>query len=222
LRVLQDGEIRPVGGRQTRNVNVRVIAATNRDIEAEVEAGRFREDLYYRLTTVSIHVPPLRQRRMDIPVIALALLDKAQKQFGKTVKGLSSEAIECLKTHHWPGNVRELQNEIQQILIMGPSDGMIGAEHLSRRVLHSSPRPQPASDKELALASLEGTLRERIECLEATILRESLIRNRWNKSRAAKELGLSRVGLRAKLERYGLEKIEALPVEPAKKKKRAS
>ncbi len=218
LRVLQDGEIRPVGGRQT-NVNVRVIAATNRDLEAEVQAGRFREDLYYRLAPVSIHVPPLRERRMDIPVIALALLDKAQKQLGKTVTGLSNEAIECLKTYDWPGNVRELQNEIQQILIMGPSGGMIGAEHLSRRVLQGRPRARHASEKELALASLEGTLRERIESVEALILRESLIRNRWNKSKAAKELGLSRVGLRAKLERYGLEKIEALPLEPAKKKR---
>ncbi len=219
LRVLQDGEIRPVGGRQTRNVNVRVIAATNRELEAEVQAGRFREDLYYRLATLSIHVPPLRERPMDIPVIALALLEKAQKQFGKSAKGLAREAIECLKAHHWPGNVRELQNEIQQVLIMGPSDGMIGAEHLSRRVLHASPLPDAAPERELALAALEGTLKERIEAVEAVILRESLIRNRWNKSRAAKELGLSRVGLRAKLERYGLEKIEALPVEPAKKKR---
>ncbi len=219
LRVLQDGEIRPVGGRQTRNVDVRVIAATNRDLDVEVQAGRFREDLYYRLATVSIHIPPLRERRMDISVIALALLEKAQKQLGKSVKGLSNEAIECVKTYDWPGNVRELQNEIQQILIMGPDDGMIGAEHLSRRVLQACPRAQRASEKELALAGLEGTLRERIESVEAVILRESLIRNRWNKSKAAKELGLSRVGLRAKLERHGLEKIEALPVEPAKRKR---
>jgi two-component system response regulator HupR/HoxA len=218
LRVLQDGEFRPVGGRQTRNVNVRVIAATNRDLEAEVQAGRFREDLYYRLATVSIHIPPLRERRMDIPVIALALLEKAQKQFGKTVKGLARDAIECLKTYGWPGNVRELQNEIQQVLVMGPSDDMIGAEYLSRRVLHASPLPN-AAPEEFGLAALEGTLKERIESVEAVILRESLIRNRWNKSRAAKELGLSRVGLRAKLERYGLEKIEALPVEQAKKKR---
>ena len=219
LRVLQDGEFRPVGGRQTRNVNVRVIAATNRDLESEVQAGRFREDLYYRLATVSIHVPPLRERRMDIPVIALALLEKAQKQFGKAVKGLAREAIECLKTYHWPGNVRELQNEIQQVLVMGPSGDMIGAEYLSRRVLHASPLPDASPEKEVAHASLEGTLKERIESVEAVILRESLIRNRWNKSRAAKELGLSRVGLRAKLERYGLEKIEALPVEQVRKKR---
>lgn len=216
LRVLQEGEIRPVGGRQTRTVNVRVIAATNRDLEAEVQSGRFREDLYYRLAAVSIHTPPLRERRVDIPILAETLLDKAQKQLGKAVKGLSPEVLECLKTYHWPGNVRELQNEIQHLLVMGPAGGTIGAEYLSRRILQASPRQDaPASD--LAVANLEGTLKDRIEVLEACILRESLIRHRWNKSRAAKELGLSRVGLRAKLERYGLEKIEALPVEPAKK-----
>jgi len=100
--------------------------------------------------------------------------------------------------------------------VMGPSEGWIGAEHLSRRVLQASPRLEAAA-RDLDVAGLEGTLRERIETLEACILRESLIRHRWNKSRAAKELGLSRVGLRAKLERYGLEKIEALPLAPQKK-----
>ena len=215
LRVLQEGEIRQVGGRQTRNVDVRVIAATNRDLEADVEAGRFREDLYYRLATVSIHLPPLRERRMDIPVIALTLLDKAQKQLGKLANGLSPEAIECLKAYNWPGNVRELQNEIQHLLVMGPEGGTIGAEHLSRRILRASPAGSTAKP-DLTFAALDGTLHERIEVIEASILRESLIRHRWNKSRAAKELGLSRVGLRAKLERYGLEKIEGLPVNPPK------
>ena len=216
LRVLQEGEIRPVSGRQTRTVDVRVIAATNRDLEADVQAGRFREDLYYRLATVSIQLPPLRERRTDIPLIAKALLEKAQEQLGKTVKGLSQEAIECLKAYHWPGNVRELQNEIRHLLVMGPEGVTIGAEYLSRRILQASPR-ENAKAADLTIANLEGTLRERIETLEACILRESLIRHRWNKSRAAKELGLSRVGLRAKLERYGLEKIEGLPLTQANK-----
>ena len=219
LRVLQDGELRPVGGRRTRTVDVRVIAATNRNLEAEVAAGRFREDLYYRLETVSIHVPPLRERPMDIPVIAEALLEKAQAQFGKTVKGLSKEALACLTTYRWPGNVRELQNAVQQMLIMAPEGGVIGTDHLPRRVRSGVPHSEAATENEAALSGLEGTLKERVESVEAVILRESLIRNRWNKSKTAKELGLSRVGLRAKLERYGLEKIEALPLEPAKKKR---
>lgn len=208
LRVLQEGEIRPVGRRDHRKIDVRVIAATNRDLEAEVRAGRFREDLYYRLAAVTIHIPPLRDRVVDVPVVAHMLLEKAQAQLGKTVKGLSDEAVACLCAYHWPGNVRELQNELQQVLVMGPENDVLGAELLSPRILRAAP-PEEEAETEI-LVGLDGTLKERVETLEARILRETLIRHRWNKSKAAKELGLSRVGLRSKLERYGLEKVEGL------------
>jgi len=207
LRVLQEGEVRPLGCGRTRQVDVRVIAATNRDLEADVRAGRFREDLYYRLTPVTIHLPPLRERITDIPVLAMALLETAMKHLGKQVRGFSDEALSCMQAYHWPGNVRELQNEIQHMLVMG-DDEVLGAELLSPRVLRAAPE-EDESTLEL-LSGLDGTLRERIDSLESRILRESLIRHRWNKSRAAKELGLSRVGLRSKLERYGLEKVEQL------------
>ncbi len=215
LRVLQEGEIRPVGRRQTRKVDIRVLAATNKDLEAEVRAGRFREDLFYRLSTVTIHLPALRDRRVDIPLISRMLLDKAQKQLGKRVKGLSEEAVACLTTYHWPGNVRELQNEIQQVLVMAADNSEVGADLLSPRIL----RAVPTDDGEVVdlIGSLDGTLRERVESVEARIIRETLIRHRWNKSRAAKELGLSRVGLRSKLERYGLEKVEGLDAEGRRK-----
>ncbi len=215
LRVLQEGEIRPVGSRQTRKVDIRVIAATNKDLEAEVRAGRFREDLYYRLSAVTMHIPALRDRRVDIPLLARVLLDKAQKQLGKTVRGLSEEAIACMMSYHWPGNVRELQNEIQQLLVMGPDKGEIGADLLSQRILRAAPGDD--DDAIDLIGSLDGTLRERVETVESRIIRETLIRHRWNKSRAAKELGLSRVGLRSKLERYGLEKIEGLNAEGRRK-----
>jgi two-component system response regulator HupR/HoxA len=215
LRVLQEGEIRPVGSRQTRKVDIRVIAATNRDLEAEVRAGRFREDLYYRLSAVTIHLPALRDRRVDVPILARILLDKAQLQLGKSVTGLSHEAIICMTAYHWPGNVRELQNEIQQLLVMGPDGQEIGADLLSPRILRAAPGDE-GEDIDL-IGSLDGTLRERIESVEARIIRETLIRHRWNKSRAAKELGLSRVGLRSKLERYGLEKVEGLNAEGRRK-----
>ncbi len=218
LRVLQEGEIRPVGRGQSRKIDVRVIAATNRDLESEVRAGRFREDLYYRLATVCIHVPPLRERKADIPVIASMLLEKAQRQLDKKVAGLSGEALACLTSYHWPGNVRELQNEIQHMLVMGADGGELGAELLSRRVLRAAPEDE-ADDIEM-LVGLDGPLKERLESLEARIIKETLIRHRWNKTHAAKELGLSRVGLRAKLERYGLEKIE--PLEPQSRGKVAS
>ena len=218
LRVLQEGEIRPVGRGASRKVDVRVIAATNRVLEQEVREGRFREDLYYRLAAVTIHVPALRDRPMDIPIIARMLLEKAQKQFGKHVEGLTDEALACMEAYHWPGNVRELQNEIQHLLVMGPENGALGAELLSRRILRAAPEDE-AEDVAI-LVGLDGPLKERIEQLEARILKETLIRHKWNKSRAAKELGLSRVGLRAKLERYGLEKIE--PIDPRSRSKAAS
>ena len=207
LRVLQEGEIRPLGCARTRRVDVRIIASTNRDLEADVRAGRFREDLYYRLTPVTLRMPPLRERRVDIPVLARALLASAMQSLGKTVDGFSDEALACMQAYHWPGNVRELQNEIQRMLVMG-REAVLGAELLSPRVL----RAAPAEDEDALdmLAGLDGTLKERIESLEASILRETLIRHRWNKSRAARELGLSRVGLRSKLERYGLAKVERL------------
>lgn len=207
LRVLQEGEIRPVGSGQTRRVDIRVIAATNKDLEAEVRCGHFREDLYYRLATVCILMPPLRDRREDIPLLANTLLDNAMETLGKRVSGFSEEALICMQSYDWPGNVRELQNEIQHMLVMSKTD-ILGAELLSPRVLHATPEEEKA---EMAhVFNLNGTLKDRIESLEARILKETLIRHRWNKSRAARELGLSRVGLRSKLERYSLEKMEQL------------
>jgi two-component system, NtrC family, response regulator HupR/HoxA len=207
LRVLQEGEIRPLGSSQTRQVDVRIIAATNRDLEQEVREGRFREDLYYRLATVTIQLPALRERKVDIPLIANSILEGSMKQLGKQVQGFTSETLACMQGYHWPGNVRELQNEIRHMLVMGDED-LLGAELLSPRVLRAAPEEDEA---ELQIFDdLDGTLKERVESLEARILKETLIRHRWNKSQAAKELGLSRVGLRSKLERYGLEKIEQL------------
>lgn len=209
LRVLQEGEIRPVGSSKTRTVDVRVIAATNKDLETEVRAGRFRQDLYYRLAGVTIHLPPLRERKEDVVPIAEILYQRAQKSLQKNVGALEAETIECLKNYHWPGNVRELMNEIQHMVVMAPENTELTANLLSPRILRAAP---PEDDGVLeAFASLDGTLKDRIEALEARIIKETLIRHRWNKSQAARELGLSRVGLRSKLERYSLDKIESLP-----------
>ncbi len=207
LRVLQEGEIRPLGSNERKKINVRIIAATNKDLEQEVREGRFREDLYYRLSTFKIHIPSLADRREDIPLLARALLDNAMKELGKKVKGFSDEALHCMQAYHWPGNVRELQNEIKRMLVMATGD-YLGAELLSPQVLRAAPQEDEA--KLDWLMTQEGTLRERLDSLEARIVKEALIRNRWNKSKTAKELGLSRVGLRNKLERYGLEKVETL------------
>jgi len=202
LRVLQEGEVRPVGAARPVAVDVRVIAATNRDLEADVRAGRFREDLYYRLAAITIAVPPLRERRMDIPLIAQQYVDSAQQSLGRSFEPLSADVLACLQAYRWPGNVRELRNEVLRMIAL--SDGpKLSAAHLSPRVLRAAEDHQ---EPELQLlAGLDGDLKTRLEALEARIVKESLIRHRWNKTRAAAELGLSRVGLRSKLARYGLE-----------------
>ena len=205
LRVLQNGEIRPLGSGRTRKVDVRVIAATNRDLEIEVAAGRFRKDLYYRLAAVTINLPPVRERPGDLAVLAEALLTRAIHDLGKTVSGFTEEALACMRQYDWPGNVRELQNEIQRMLVECDED-RLGADLLSPKILCAGPGGDAVAVH--AITGLDGPLKSRIECIEASILKESLIRHRWNKSQAARELGLSRVGLRSKLERYGLSQCE--------------
>ncbi len=123
LRVLEEGEIRPLGSNRCQQVDVRVIAATNRDLKDEVAAGRFREDFYYRLATVPLHVPPLRERPMDIPLLAEGILRRAAQRLGRPVDGFAPEVLACLEANPWPGNVRELMNEIQRMLSL--SDGPI-------------------------------------------------------------------------------------------------
>jgi two-component system response regulator HupR/HoxA len=204
LRVLQEGEFRPLGGARPVSVDVRVVAATNRDLEADVRDGRFRQDLYYRLATVPLHVPPLRERPMDIPLLATRLLEASQRVLGKSSEGFTSEAAACIAAYRWPGNVRELQNEILRMLALAETP-KLGADLLSSRVLRTPVGEVQDADLSL-LAGLEGGLKERMDQLEAQVVKEALIRHRWNKSRAAAELGLSRVGLRNKMERYGLEK----------------
>ncbi|MBS1144839.1 MAG: two component, sigma54 specific, transcriptional regulator, Fis family [Proteobacteria bacterium] len=206
LRVLQEGEFRPLGSNRPVTVDVRVIAATNRDLEDDVRTGRFREDLYYRLATIALHVPPLRDRPMDLPLLAASLLESSCRALGKTVAGFSSEALACLAAYRWPGNVRELQNEILRMVALSTTP-QLGAELLSPRVLHRPVAGGPAAEQAWT-AGLSGGLKERMEQLEAHLLKDALTRHRWNKSRAARELGLSRVGLRAKLVRYGLEQGE--------------
>ncbi len=204
LRVLQEGEIRPLGSGRTRNVDVRIIAASNKNLEREVHEGRFREDLYYRLAAVVIELPPLRKRKEDVPLLANTLLKSAMQSLGKSVSGFTDEALACLQAYNWPGNVRELQNEVRHMLVMSDSEDL-GAELLNSRILNTAPRRDSTVVEHLA--GLQGTLKDRVEALEERILRETLIRHRWNKSRAARELGLSRVGLRNKLDRYNLEQV---------------
>lgn len=205
LRVLQTGEFRPVGSNQTRHTDVRIVAATNRDLEQEVHTGRFRADLYYRLAEITITLPPLRERRVDIEPLTDHLVNQQGKALGRPgVTGADGDTLSCLQRYEWPGNIRELNNVVKQMLVLSESD-QLTPDLLPRHVrLGAASSVQPRQT--LSALPAEGSLRDRVEAMEAAILHETLMRHRWNKSRAADELGLSRVGLRGKLERYGIER----------------
>jgi len=221
LRVLQEKEIRPLGSNKRRPVDVRIVAATNKNIEEEVRSGRFRQDLYYRLATFTIKLPPLRHRLEDIPYLTAYLLEESMKELGKRVEGVTSETMECLQKYQWPGNVRELQNEIKRMLVLAQND-KLEANLISPHILRATP-DELRHDMKVVTGSSNSTLKDRIEQLESRVLKETLVRLSWNKTRAAEELGLSRVGLRSKLERYGLEKTDQDVVQlPTRKKNKAS
>jgi two-component system response regulator HupR/HoxA len=209
LRVLQEGEVRPVGATRAMPVNVRVIAATHRDLEEDVRAGRFREDLFYRLAGMTITMPPLRERVGDIKPIAEWLLSLATEDLGVVPKTFSADAIGALMAYEWPGNIRELRNEIYRAVALMTGDGnKVDAQTLSSKVLQgrSASLAQGRSAAMPAGLPQTGSLQERLDAMEAALLKEALLRCRWNKTHAARELGLSRVGLRNKLVRFGLEK----------------
>lgn len=201
LRFLQEGEVKPLGSDAVQRTDVRIIAATNRPLERLVEEGRFRRDLYYRLKGFELVVPPLRERREDIPVLAGFFLDKYAGVVGRRVIGFTSEVLERLALYDWPGNVRELETEVRRMVAVAEQGGYISSRHLSA-----------AFDKVRIAAEMPGgqmltgaTLKEMVEALERRVVAEALHRHRWNQSRAAQELGLSRVGLANKIRRYNLE-----------------
>ena len=202
LRVIQEGEVKPLGTNERRPINVRVIAATNRDLEEDIKSNIFRQDLFYRLATFSINIPPLRDRKEDISVIAISILNQTMEQLGKKVKGISQEALDCFNLYEWPGNVRELQNEIKRMLVLCNSD-YLESHLISPHILRAAPNESKQEMK--LLTDYSGSLKERMGNLESVIVKETLMRHRWNKTQAASELGLSRVGLNNKIERYQLE-----------------
>jgi len=203
LRVLSEGAFTPVGGQEILATNPRLICGAGGDLRARVAEGRFRSDLYFALAAGEIAVPPLRARRGDIAILARTMLTELAARHGKPVHGLDGPVLEFLETYDWPGNLRELRNEITRMLVFA-QDPVLGANLISRHILQAPPGEEGADRSAEAALTADGTLKDRVELMEMRILRETLTRLRWNKSRAAAELGLSRVGLRAKLDRYGI------------------
>lgn len=203
LRVLQEGTILPVGATEARKVDVRVITATNKDLKAMVENGEFREDLYYRINVINVHVPALRDRKEDIPLLVDFFLAKGCEEKGIPVKRLAKRAMEKVFDYGWPGNVRELQNEMERLLVLTGEDANIAVELLSPRIREFGEHTKVQGVR------VAGKLKDALEELEKTMIKEGLKRTNWNKSRLAKELGISRAGLIMKVEKYGLDKRKA-------------
>jgi hydrogenase-4 transcriptional activator len=204
LRFLEQGEIMPVGENRPQSVDVRVLAATNADLEQRVAEGKFREDLYYRLSVIRIHVPPLRQRREEIPHLSTFFLREASDRLGKPNVQLGSEVLDLFAQYWWPGNVRQLRNELQRAVAMAPAGGTIGPEHLSADLTAAPPTASAAGPSRVALRGGQ-TLASVVDEIERDLIREMMTRHRGNISETARSLGLTRRGLYLKLRRLGLE-----------------
>ncbi len=204
LRFLEQGEIMPVGENRPQPVDVRVLAATNADLEQRVAEGKFREDLYYRLSVIRIHVPPLRQRREEIPHLAAFFLREASDRLGKPDLQLGSDVLDLFAQYWWPGNVRQLRNELQRAVAMAPAGGRIGPEHLSADLTATPPATMQSGPGRVAIRGGQ-TLASVVDEIERDLIREMMNRHRGNISETARSLGLTRRGLYLKLRRLGLE-----------------
>ena len=209
LRVLQEGEFRPVGSDHRIQVNVRLLAASNRDLADLVRDGKFREDLFYRVNVLAVSLPPLRERRDDVPLLAEHLIARAAREAGKPAPDLTADVLAALLAYDWPGNVRELENEMRRLVVLAGTEAR--TEHLSsavieRRSLFAPSSAAPASRDELRpdTTGSGADIRAAVADLERRSIETALARARGNKSKAAADLGISRFALQRKLDKYGI------------------
>jgi len=214
LRVLQEGEFRSLGSNDSIHVDVRVIAASHRRLEDLVRTQGFREDLYYRINVLRVDLPPRRERREDIPLLAEALMAKAAREAGRPGPVLPREVISALVAYDWPGNVRELENEMRRLVVMACEE--VQLDLLSTAILERRSLRAPAGEPGSAVL-LGGSIREAVADLERRSIEAALVQAGGNKSRAAQALGISRFALQRKLDKYGIggKKAETSGAAPA-------
>jgi two-component system response regulator PilR (NtrC family) len=208
LRAIQEKSIRPVGAATEVPVDVRILSATHKDLGDLVEDGRFRHDLYYRINVIELRVPPLRERRSDLPQLAASILARLARTHGRPTPLLAPSALEAMGTYHFPGNVRELENILERALALAEGD-TIGASDL-RLPQQGVPRHggAPMAAHEEAVVDLpagSGALPSYIEQMERTAIQKALEENRWNKTRTAAQLGITFRALRYKLKKLGMD-----------------
>jgi two-component system nitrogen regulation response regulator NtrX len=201
LRILQERKFERVGGNKTIEVDVRVIAATNKDLEKEIANSNFREDLYYRLNVIPFHVPPLRERTDDIPCLATHFLEYFCSKESREIKRLDEEATQAIVSYSWPGNVRELKNLIERLVIMSPGR-TISRTHLPSSILEKS---QTKVVENSSISMMSDTFRNAKEEFEKEFLLQKLEENEWNISRTAEAIEIERSNLHRKIKSYGIE-----------------
>ncbi len=202
LRVLEEGEFEPVGGNRTVNVDVRIIAATHRDLEARVGEGLFREDLYYRLYVIPLVLPPLRERRGDVALLAGHFLEMFNARGTGAIDGFSEAALAVLGRYDWPGNIRELRNLMERLVVL-KQDGIIDLEDLPTKM--QKHRPRVSGDSGMALSDDGICLNSAVTEFEKALILQSLEKTRWVKKRAAQLLHLNRTTLVEKIKRHQIE-----------------
>ncbi len=193
LRVLQEKKFERVGGEETLEVDVRVLAATNKELSKEIESGNFREDLYYRLNVVNIHVPPLRERKEDISILAAAFLKEFAEENSRNIEGIDQKAINILYNYNWPGNIRELRNTIESAVVL-----------CKGHVITEEDLP-PTVRSGLEQDSIKLSIGTSLADAEKEIIRSTLLRNNGNKSKTADILGIGRKTLHRKIQEYNIE-----------------
>lgn len=208
LRVLQEKEFRPLGEKKTVQADIRFVSATNKDLKTMVREGTFREDFFYRLNIFPIHIPPLRERREDIPALANHFLGRYSREIGKKVTHISAEAMRMLFLYDWPGNARQLENVIQRAIIMCPAKTLLPEHFSSLEIPAAEEVPKTVDElkekkKDLRLKSVEG--------IEKSFLTEALKRNAWNISKAASDVGMQRPNFHALMKKYNISAKQGHP-----------
>ncbi len=197
LRVLQEGEFERVGGTETIKVDVRIIAATNRDLQELMRKGEFRQDLYYRLNVIPIEVPPLRERKDDIPLLITHFLTKFNEQFNKNIDSIDDEAMQCLQEYDWPGNIRELENLVERAVVLNKT-GRLTLKDFPPYIVQ---KQEPAMEVEI---DSDQSLNDLVDNFEKQIIMKALRENNFNKLRTAEKLGIHRSTFMSKLKKYGI------------------
>jgi transcriptional regulator with PAS, ATPase and Fis domain len=201
LRAIQEGEGSRLGSNKLIKYDFRIISATNKNLRQEIEESRFREDLFFRLFSVEIKLPPLRKRKEDIVPLAVAFLEEISRRFNKKTASFSAELLNVFEDYNWPGNVRQLRSEVERLVALTPENSVVGTEKCSREILSETPTPSLRREEFLDDLSIP----DQVKTLEIKLIEKALQESNGNRVKAAEALGITRQGLHKKMKRYQID-----------------